>query len=232
MKLEQLFENTQLPMTREQVEKILNDHFQSARNVESWNFKIDSQGGIHMNEMLNTDKFFNRLPLQLASVTYLIVGGLKFLDNLPLRVKDSLRFSTDLQDLSTASPVSFDPHASLMLRNCANLTSLKGIENFKVEGGKINRVSIRNCPNLAIDLFDYSKTVRQFHFRDEPPHNVKLVRATTMANMVAMYDFPNGVLVDIINKYRGRGRGRVAAALKMANELRAAELEHHVDWAQ
>jgi hypothetical protein len=234
MKLKQLFENTQPPMTDQEALALVQQHFPGYHIQD---VRVNSQGGIHAG-LISDPAFaekFSRTPLQLASAVNFTISGLETLNNLPLRVEYSLTVRhAEIQDLSTASPVGLSRNTILRFDGCPNLTSLKGLENFKVEGGKkIREIEFLDSWKLAIDLFDYAQLVRRFDFHYAIPRNVKLVRATTMSNMqISIYDPQDPQiqeLENIINKYQGQGRG---AALKMANELRAAKLEHHVDWAQ
>jgi hypothetical protein len=238
MKLKQLFENTQPPMTDQEIKQealaLLAKHFPEFSHPLSFTrVNVDSQGRISLDRLVGKMDY---VPLQLDLVGSFEITGLKNLNNLPLQVLHRMVFQdAEIQNLSTASPVTLDSDTRVEFISCPNLTSLKGLENFKVEGGeKIRLVYIYDCPNLAIDLFDYRNFVKEFIFWNRIPRNVKLVRATTATNMIKIdldinYDFINKNLANIINKYQGQGRG---AALKMANELRAAELEHHVDWVQ
>jgi hypothetical protein len=233
MKLKHIFENqqwntSQPPMTQQEVIGVLGKYFNPLDG--HWRITIDSQG-IHVHDLLYNEigPPITRMPLQLASVHGITAKNIATLDNMPLSVRDWLRFGgATFQDLRSAPPIAWTGGFPLLLfSNCHNLTTLQGIEKFTTTNAKLQVTINPGCDRLDIDPMDYFKYAR-IEFHKEIPQNVKLVKAVAMSNdnQMKWYDLQDVQLELILDEYRGEGR---LAMIPLARKLIANGYERHTE---
>jgi hypothetical protein len=239
MKLRHIFENPQSDqprITEQDVQAALAPHFKlwktDQRPVE---IKIDSANRIRIRgEVISpADAAVGRVPIQLETVNGFGATGLTTLAGLPYHCLKYLSLSNFKgQDLTSAESVTLgnaltDEIGLFQLRECDNLTTLEGIDQFKcaVAGARF-LLLIDYCPNLAFDPYDYLKYAK-IHFENELPHRLQMVKSIALTDRreIEFTNIQDPRLSAIIGKWRNRGP---AAMIPLARELIAAGYTHHV----